>query len=71
MTFVPGVKNCLADEKSRVFTSETSEWSLPQDIFKTVQDLAPEMEVDLFASHLNNKLPLFLQLGAYSRLHAC
>ena len=59
LNFIPGVQNVLADEKSRVFTSETSEWSLPQEIFKTLQDIAPEMEVDLFASHLNNKLPLF------------
>ena len=59
LTFVPGVDNILADEKSRVFTSETSEWSLPPDIFRTLLDIAPEMEVDLFASHLNNKLPLF------------
>ena len=57
LTFVCGVFNQEADEKSRVFTSETSEWSLPQDIFSNLLELAPDMGIDLFASHLNKKLP--------------
>lgn len=59
VTFVWGVHNFEADRKSRVFTSETSEWSLPQEIFSYLLELAPDMNIDLFASHLNAKLPQF------------
>ena len=59
LTFICGICNQEADEKSRVFTSETSEWSLPQDIFSNLLELAPNMGIDLFASHLNAKLPHF------------
>ena len=59
LTFVNGFLNSEADEKSRVFTSITSEWSLPQDIFNNLLEMAPDMSIDLFASHLNAKLPRF------------
>ena len=59
LTFIPGLENYESDRNSRVFTSETSEWSLPQDIFDSLLLLVPDMEMDLFASHLNNKLPMF------------
>ena len=59
LTFVRGIHNKEADEKSHVFTSETSEWTLPQDIFSNLLELAPDMGIDLFASHLNAKIPQF------------
>ena len=55
VSFLYGCLNWEADEKSRIFTSETSEWSLGADTFQLVQKLAPDMDFDLFASHLNNK----------------
>ena len=59
LTFIHGICNQEADEKPCVITSETSEWSLPQDIFSNLLELAPDMGIDLFASHLNAKLPHF------------
>ena len=59
VSFIRGCWNTVADEKSRVFTSETSEWALADDTFQIVKSLAPDMDYDLFASHLNNKFPDF------------
>ena len=59
ITFVSGASNVIADEKSRVFTSVTSEWTLDKDTFQLIFSRFPELEIDLFASHLNNQLPLF------------
>ena len=59
VAFIRGCDNTEADEKSRIFTSETSEWSLGEDTFNLLKSLAPEMNFDLFASHLNNKFPDF------------
>ena len=59
LTFLPGCDNILADEKSRIFTSETSEWSLDRETFQFLLQKAPDMNFDLFASHLNAQLPQF------------
>ena len=59
ISFLRGCYNKIADEKSRVFTSTTSEWSLDSESFSLVLSWAPEMNFDLFASHLNNKFPQF------------
>ena len=59
VTFVHAVLNTAADEKSRVFTSETSEWTLDGTTFNMIKNWAPDMNFDLFASHLNNKFPHF------------
>jgi hypothetical protein len=58
-TFLPGVENFLADKESRVFNDRT-EWALDQNVFDTICahfNVSPA--IDLFASRLNNKLPLF------------
>ena len=59
VSFICSCLNTEADEKSRVFTSETSEWTLGHDTFQIIQSLAPDMNFDLFASHLNHKFPDF------------
>ena len=43
VTFVRGVLNTAADEKSRVFTSETSEWTLDMTTFNMIKNWAPDM----------------------------
>ena len=59
VSFIHGCLNTAADEKSRVFTSETSEWALADETLQIVKSLAPHMDYDLFASHFNNKFPDF------------
>ena len=69
VSFIRGCLNTEADKKSRVFTSETSEWTLGDDTFQIIRSLAPDMNFDLFASHLNHKFPEFCSwyatLGAH------
>ena len=36
-----------------------TEWSIDEKTFSKIKSLAPDIEFDLFASHLNNKLPQF------------
>ena len=59
ISFLRGCDNTAGDEKSRVFTSTTPEWTLDSHSFSLVQSWVPDMNFDLFASHLNNKLPQF------------
>ena len=55
---IPGIHNTLADRLSRKFT-ENIEWSLDLTIFKRLCTLLGTPCIDLFASRLNNKLPLY------------
>ena len=59
-SFLPGVENTLADKESRQFNDRT-EWALDQDVFNTICihfDKA-KPDIDLFASRINTKLPVF------------
>ncbi|MEL7520178.1 MAG: reverse transcriptase domain-containing protein, partial [Cyanobacteria bacterium J06553_1] len=58
-TFLAGVQNTWADALSRGSTSSI-EWSLTPACFDALQDWAGCPTIDLFASHLNHQLPLFL-----------
>ena len=52
---VPGIDNHEAGEESRADNDDT-EWSLREEVFKSIHVMHPEMSVDLFASRLNHKL---------------
>ena len=56
--FVPGVLNCVADEKSRKFNHD-SEWSLNDAIFQEICKIFGQPDIDLFASRLNYKIKPF------------
>ena len=54
-----GVRNVLADSLSRDSAQET-EWTLDHKSFLEVQAALPNLQVDLFASHVNHKLQSFV-----------
>lgn len=55
---LPGSTNILADRASRIFDDNT-EWTLVSHVFSKVLDKFGSFSIDLFASRLNNKLPLY------------
>ena len=57
--FIPGKLNIEADQLSRLL-NETTEWSLEPSQFDRVLTMFPGLNIDLFASHLNNKLPQYV-----------
>ena len=59
ISHIKGSYNVLADQLSRK-TTISSEWSIPQEVFQKILHINPKLEVDLFATHLNNKLPTFV-----------
>ena len=60
--YVPGKLNIEADYESRHF-SEDTEWELSDYIFRSICDKWGVPEIDLFASRLNNKVPLYASWG--------
>ena len=63
---IPGTDNVITDRESRKSRSDT-EWSLDSHIFdKGVQECGFTPDVDLFASHLNNKCRKYI-LGTGSQ----
>ena len=56
---VPGSCNVIADNFSRE-DSARLEWSLNNSIFNKLIDLVFKPDIDLFASRLNKKLPMFV-----------
>jgi hypothetical protein len=56
---IPGRLNVLADGLSRTQSLPT-EWTLNAEVFRQLQRHFPQMEIDLFATHLNNRLPVFV-----------
>ena len=57
---IQGSFNVIADQLSRNTTIST-EWSLPPTIFKqTILPLEPRLQVDLFATNLNNQLETYV-----------
>ena len=56
---IPGCLNVMADLLSRSNQVQSTEWSLHPQVFKQIcQKFTPR--VDLFATHLNHKLPLYV-----------
>ena len=58
-SFIPGRLNIEADRLSRML-NETTEWSLEPRYFRVIGDRFPGLDIDLFASYLNNKLPRYV-----------
>ena len=56
---LPGSSNITADREPRTLQS-SAEWKLHSYIFQRVQNLLGPFTVDLFASRLNNQLPLYV-----------
>ena len=67
---IPGRTNVLADQLYRGLTPTQTEWSLhPTVAAQCIQTWEPP-SVDLFASRLNNKLPLYVSLVPDSKAMA-
>ena len=58
--FLPGHLNVLADLQSRPHQVLATEWTLQQAVFRRLLSHFPTMDIDLFATRLNNKLPRFV-----------
>ena len=54
-----GVRNVTADLLSRDSPQET-EWSLDHQSFQEIMSVVPNLEVDLFATAFNHKLPQYV-----------
>ena len=59
ISYIKGSYNVLADQLSRDHTVPT-EWSLPRKSFEKILKLNPKLQVDLFATRLNNQLRTFV-----------
>ena len=57
---IPGRLNVLADRLSRISSPLQSEWSLKQVVAEQIFIQLGRPMTDLFATRLNNKLPLFV-----------
>ena len=57
---IPGCLNVMADLLSRSNQVQSTEWSLHPQVFKQISQKWFTPHVDLFATHLNHKLPLYV-----------
>ena len=57
---IPGCLNVMADLLSRSNQVQSTEWSLHPQVFKQICQKWFTPYVDLFATHLNHKLPLYV-----------
>ena len=57
---IPGCLNVMADLLSRSNQVQSREWSLHPQVFKQICQKWFTPHVDLFATHLNHKLPLYV-----------
>ena len=57
---IPGCLNVMADRLSRSNQVQSTEWSLHPQVFKQICQKWFTPHVDLFATHLNHKLPLYV-----------
>ena len=57
---IPGRLNVLADNLSRRHQTLPTEWTLEQSIVNAICDSLASPLVDLFATRLNNRLPLYV-----------
>ena len=55
---IAGKLNTSADNKSRNF-SDKHEWALSKEYFQEIVSVYPELNIDLFASRLNNQLDVY------------
>ena len=57
---IPGKFNILADRLSRISKPITTEWSLKQSVANAIFQMTEFPNIDLFATRLNHKLPLYV-----------
>ena len=57
---IPGCLNVMADLLSRSNQVQSTEWSLHPQVFKQICQKWFTPHLDLFATHLNHKLPLYV-----------
>ena len=57
---VAGSLNVEADEMSRKKGNDDLEWSFDGSVFNKLKNRHPKIEIDLFASRLNHKLPCYV-----------
>ena len=57
---IPGCLNVMADLLSRSNQVQSTEWSLHPQVFKQICQRWFTPHVDLFTTHLNHKLPLYV-----------
>ena len=57
---IPGCLNLMADLLSRSNQVQSTEWSLHPHVFKQICQKWVTPHVNLFATHLNHKLPLYV-----------
>ena len=57
---IPGKTNILADCLSRMSKPISTEWSLNQEICNAIFSMTGYPNIDLFATRLNNQLPLYV-----------
>lgn len=55
---IPGIENVVADFRSRIFNDAT-EWMIPDRVFDSLCIVWGYPDIDLFASRLNSKLPVY------------
>ena len=70
VVYVPGIKNCIADGKSRVF-KDSLEWMLNHRVFQQILLKMHGIEVDLFASRINHQLTAFVSWRPEPGAMAC
>ena len=68
--YVPGIKNCIADRRSRVF-NDSLEWMLNPQACQQILLKMHELEVDLFASRINHQLTAFVSWRPEPGAMAC
>ena len=56
---IPGKDNIDADEQSRAFNDAT-EWSISDFIFRQIVDIWGDPDIDLFATRINCKIPMYV-----------
>jgi ribonuclease HI len=56
--YIPGKENSVADEESRKW-HDNLEWELSRKMFDTIVGRFWQPEIDLFASRLNHKVPIY------------
>ena len=68
--YVLGIKNCIADRKSRAF-NDSLEWMLNPQVFQQILLKMHGLEVDLFASRINHQLTAFVSWKPEPGVMAC
>ena len=57
---IPGKFNTLADRLSRVYKPISTEWCLNQEVANAIFHMTQFPNIDLFATRLNHRLPLYV-----------